>query len=91
MAAEERPAVQDRKGAETAVIGEIWTIPQAAKALGMAEKTVRFLIKQKILPSIRTRGGEYLLDPDDVRRYDAERHEKIQALRDKRKGAATDG
>lgn len=71
------------------MIGEIWTIPQAAKALGMAEKTVRFLIKQKILPCIRTRGGDYLLDPDDVRRYDAERHEKIQALRDKQREATT--
>lgn len=73
------------------MIGEIWTIPQAAKCLGMNEKTVRFLVRQKIIPSIRTRGGEYLMDPDDVRRYDAERHEKIQALRDKRKGAATGG
>ncbi len=73
------------------MIEEIWTIPQAAKCLGLNEKTVRFLIKQKILPCIRTRGGEYLLDPDDVRRYDADRHAKIEALRAKRKGAATGG
>lgn len=71
------------------MIGEIWTIPQAAVALGMNEKTVRFLVRQKIIPSIRTRGGDYLLDPNDVRQYDAERHEKIEALRAKRKGAAT--
>ena len=71
------------------MIGEIWTIPQAAKALGMEEKTVRFLVRQKIIPSIRTRGGEYLMDPDDVRRYDAERHAKIEELRAKQRGATT--
>ena len=71
------------------MIGEIWTIPQAAKALGMEEKTVRFLVRQKIIPSIRTRGGDYLLDPNDVRQYDADRHAKIEALRAKQREATT--
>lgn len=66
---------------------EVFNVAQAAECLGLSEKTVRFLIREGILPCTRTRGGEYLLDPNDVRRYDAERHEKMAALRAKRKEA----
>ena len=65
---------------------EIMTVPQAAECLGLNEKTVMFLIREKILPCTRTRGGGYLLDPDDVRRYDAERREKLRRLREKTEG-----
>lgn len=60
---------------------ELWTVGQAAEAMGCSEDTVRRLISSGQLPSINVSVRLTRIDPEDVAVYIASRKRKVEQIK----------
>lgn len=67
----------------------LWTVDQAAEALGCSKDTVRRLIAAGKLPSINVSARLTRLDPIDVYTYIEARKRKVSALQRQTRGKGT--
>lgn len=64
---------------------ELWTVGQAAEAMGCSENTVRRLISSGQLPSVNVSVRLTRIDPEDVAIYIASRKRKVEQLKTKQR------